>query len=357
MDYCMQRQDYNYASNTYFEKNKKNEKSELVCYVGEAWEALLNAFVKGKNDAGEFKKDEESNILETNIIHNNEKKIYHFIYIFEMITKKNEIRKEQMKHTIFSVNRCVDFINDIFFLVKVFYETYLSKQHGSTLTKNVCTLIFVWLLFLCVTSFFTFYLRKFFITNAIPDKHRNLFTLLKVFKEIKTVPPSEISILYIYDRVQHTYLIINKFFEDMPQFFLCLLYILLNGKDTFLIISMLYSVVYFVFNIVYHGLDHNIVRWLHIFFSAYFFEDSFIEYDAAPTNKLFSLYAFFVFLASSLFALSTKRLVSNFWVPLIYFQFSVLFLLSLTFLLIYFYICFLSKKYFYLNSYFCLCDQ
>ncbi|EUR53555.1 hypothetical protein PFBG_06089 [Plasmodium falciparum 7G8] len=128
-----------------------------------------------------------------------------FNYIYEMITKKNEMRKEQMKLTLFSINRCVDFFNDFLFLIKVFYEMKIS-ENSNMLNHNIYKLLFLWLLFLYVTSFFTFYFRKYYIMNLIPEKHHNLFSLFKVFNEIKTMHPKNISVLYFYDRIQRTYI-------------------------------------------------------------------------------------------------------------------------------------------------------
>ncbi|CZT98195.1 hypothetical protein CYL21_0219 [Plasmodium falciparum NF54] len=276
-----------------------------------------------------------------------------FNYIYEMITKKNEMRKEQMKLTLFSINRCVDFFNDFLFLIKVFYEMKIS-ENSNMLNHNIYKLLFLWLLFLYVTSFFTFYFRKYYIMNLIPEKHHNLFSLFKVFNEIKTMHPKNISVLYFYDRIQRTYIVINKFFEDVPQFLLCLLYITLNGKDKFIIFNMLYSIIYFVINAIYHGLNYPLMGTLNLFFSTYLLDDSFVEYDAAPTNKFFCLYSFFVFFIWSLLALSTKKLVSFFWAPFIYFQFSMLFLISIIFFVFFLYFSFHAKQNFYLNPYYCL---
>ncbi|CRG98669.1 conserved Plasmodium membrane protein, unknown function [Plasmodium relictum] len=331
--------------------SQKNGDTESFPFIEELGDDLLNLLEKRNNIEKKYITPNDTNFLKLNI--NNDKVIDIFNYIYEMITKKNEMRKEQMKLTLFSINRCVDFFNDFVFLIKIFCEINFSKSPNN-INQSIYKFIFFWFLLLFITSFFTFYLRKFFILNIIPKKHHNLFSLFKVFKEIKSIDQNNLSILYFYDRIQKTYVIINKFFEDIPQFLLCLLYMILNGKDKFIIFNILYSVLYFIINTIDLGFNYPIIGTLNLFFSTYILDDSFVEYDAAPTNKIFCLYSFFVFFIWSLLALSTKRLASIFWLPFIYFQFSILFLISIIFLLIFLYFYFHAKQNFYLNPYYCL---
>ncbi|CRG94384.1 conserved Plasmodium membrane protein, unknown function [Plasmodium gallinaceum] len=330
---------------------KKKEDTESFFANEELSDDLLNLLEKSNSTERKFIVSKNTNILKSNI--DKVINIDVFNYIYEMITKKNEMRKEQMKLTLFSINRCVDFFNDFAFLIKIFCQINFSKS-PNTINQNIYKFIFLWFLFLFITSFFTFYLRKFFILNIIPKKHHNLFSLFKVFKEIKSIDQNNLSILYFYDRIQKTYVIINKVFEDIPQFLLCLLYMILNGKDKFIIFNILYSIIYFIINTIDLGFNYPIIGTLNLFFSTYILDDSFVEYDAAPTNKIFCLYSFFVFFIWSLLALVTKRFVSIFWFPFIYFQFSILFLISIMFLLIFLYFYFHAKQSFYLNPYYCL---
>ncbi|EDL43139.1 hypothetical protein PVIIG_03471 [Plasmodium vivax India VII] len=139
----------------------------------------------------------------------------------------------------------------------------------------------------------------------IPEEHHALFSLFGVFKKVAHFRGEEIPILCFYSRMERTYMIVNKFLEDIPQFFLYLL-------------------------------------------------DVLIEWDAAPMNKFFCLYGGAVFSVWSLTALATAPLVGAPWTALVYAQFVALLLLSLAFLLSFLYVHFGAKRRFYLNRYYCL---
>lgn len=181
-----------------------------------------------------------------------------FQYIIEMIKGKNKLRKLQLKINIYCIKRFVDIINNTCLLIKILNEIYviLNKDNIENWNNkgNGYKVIFLWLLFLYITSFFTFYFRKIFIMNIVPNNYDNLFSLYKVFQTIKNIDSNNISVLEFFEKFQKTYFIINKFFEDIPQFFLCLLFFILNGKDCFLIFTMICPFLFFSFGLLNHGL-------------------------------------------------------------------------------------------------------
>lgn len=168
-----------------------------------------------------------------------------------------ELRKEQTKAIIFSANRCFKLFNDGVFLLKVAChcqlgtDTELLNVHRG----RVYRVVFIWLICLYITSHFTFHLRKYFIVNVIPQDHHDLFSLFKVFKKVICFQREEISILCFYSRMEKTYIFINKFLEDIPQFFLYLLCFWMNGGDYVLVFlpCVCYWVFYVVMTVFYHG--------------------------------------------------------------------------------------------------------
>ncbi|VWU50006.1 conserved protein, unknown function, partial [Hepatocystis sp. ex Piliocolobus tephrosceles] len=244
-------------------------------------------------------------------------------YTYEMLTKKNELRRIQMKLTLFSINRCLDYLNDFIFLLKLFYELFINKYNYSNNINNnnrkyeyINKVIFVWLLFLYITSFFTFYFRKNFIIHLIPLKYNDMFSFNKVFYTIKNIDQEDIKVLYFYKKFYKTYLLVNKIYEDIPQFCLSLLYILLNGKDIFLMLIMLCYLFYFTVNIIYFGKKSSIFKTVRLLFQANFVQELLIQLGASPLNEFFFLYSATVFFVWSFLALSTAKLVSAFLFPL-----------------------------------------
>ncbi|GAW79429.1 hypothetical protein PGO_040290 [Plasmodium gonderi] len=273
-------------------------------------------------------------------------------YAYEMIQEKSELRKEQMKLTIFSMLRCFDFFNDMLFFLKIFYEHCACRQNKNIEHENLYKIITIWLFFLHIISFFTFHSRKFFIVNMIPEEHNDLFKLFAVFRKIKSIQSTEVNILHFYSRIEKSYIIINKFFEDIPQFILFLLHIWLNGEDTiFFIFFIFYSIFYVALCSFTHVSSYP--RLFSVLRSrfAYLPGDSLIEHDAAPTNKFFCLYAWAVFFVWSLLTLTTRRFATAPWILLIHMQFWIFSLMSLIFLLLFLYFHFDDKQNFYLNSY------
>ncbi|EUD66732.1 hypothetical protein C922_02717 [Plasmodium inui San Antonio 1] len=226
-------------------------------------------------------------------------------YAYGRVRNKNELRKQQRKVTLLSVSRCFKLVNDGVFLLKMVYQLCGKTEWENLHDRPIHTVAFIWLLCLHITSHCTFHLRKYFILNMIPEEHHDLFSLFGVFKKVTFFREEDLPILCFYSRMEKTYMFVNKFLEDIPQFVLYLL-------------------------------------------------DAFIECDAAPTNKFFCLYAGVVFSVWSLVALATVTLVGARWTPLVYVQFVALLLLSMAFLLSFLYCHFGAKQRFYLNPYYCL---
>ncbi|CAD2097164.1 hypothetical protein YYG_04801 [Plasmodium vinckei petteri] len=281
-----------------------------------------------------------------------------FEYIFEMIKRKNKLRRLQLKINLYCLKRFVNIINNTCLLVKVINENYIIINKGNieseTNKGNAYKVIFVWLLFLYIISFFTFYFRKLFIMNIIPSNYDNLFSLYKVFQTIKNVDSNNISVLEFFEKFQKTYFIINKFFEDIPQFFLCLLFFILNGKDYFLIFTMICPFVFFSAGLLNHGLGLGGLLRSRLWTSLHSIDDIFIKYDAAPPNMFFLLYSSIVFFGGSIVTIVVKNLVTLFWMPYIYFQFSALLLMSSICLLLFLYSYYFEEESFYLNPYYSL---
>lgn len=180
-------------------------------------------------------------------------------YAYEQVRNKNEqneLRKEQTKVTLFSVNRCFKLVNDGVFLLKM-----ACNLGGETEWKNLPrgpahTVAFIWLLCLYITSLCTFHLRKFFIVHMIPEEHHALFSLFGVFKKVAHFRGEEIPILCFYSRMERTYMIVNKFLEDIPQFFLYLLCVWMNGGGDvlFFLFCLGCWVLYIVISVFYRGL-------------------------------------------------------------------------------------------------------
>ncbi|GAB64920.1 hypothetical protein PCYB_041220 [Plasmodium cynomolgi strain B] len=286
----------------------------------------------------------------------NQKIVTHYTY--EQVRNKNELRKEQTKVTLFSMSRCFKLVNDGVFLLKMAYQLVGETEWKNIHQELVHKVAFIWLLSLYITSYCTFHLRKYFILNMIPEEHHDLFSLFGVFKKVMYFRWDEISILCFYSRMERTYMIMTKFLEDIPQFFLYLLYVWMNGGDgvlLFLFCVVCYWVLYVVIRVVYQGLRYPVVgATVRLFLSASLPEDAFIECDAAPTNKFFCLYAGAVFSVWSLVALATVPLVGAPWTALIYVQCVALLLVSMAFLLSFVYFHFGAKQRFYLNPYYCL---
>ncbi|SBT31486.1 conserved Plasmodium membrane protein, unknown function [Plasmodium ovale wallikeri] len=213
-----------------------------------------------------------------------------FDYIYEMVNGRSELRKLQMKLTLYSANRCIDFFNDMMFLLNIFYKIYFGLDSREK-TVHVYNIIFLWLLMIFITSMSTFYFRKLLILNFVPHRHSNLFTLWKVFKEVKITDQRDISALYFYERFQKTYFIINNFLEDIPQFFLYSLYTILDGQDVYLVFAMVSSVGFIVVRTFYQGIHCPAIGTRHLFFSTHLVEDSFVQCDVAPTTNAFFLYS------------------------------------------------------------------
>ncbi|EAA15563.1 hypothetical protein [Plasmodium yoelii yoelii] len=224
----------------------------------------VNEFKSGENEKSE--KNEKSGKNEKNIIINDYRENIGniFQYIIEMIKGKNKLRKLQLKLNLYCIKRFVDIINNTCLLIKVLNEIYIfsNKENIENVENienlnnkgNAYKIIFLWLLFLYITSFFTFYFRTIFIINIVPNNYDNLFSLYKVFQTIKNIDSNNILILEFFEKFQKTYFIINKFFEDIPQFFLCLLFFILNGKDCFLIFTMICPFVFFTLGLLNYGL-------------------------------------------------------------------------------------------------------
>lgn len=259
------------------------------------------------------------------------------LYVYEMIIKKDELRSEQMKLTLFSINRCIDFFNDFTFLIKlIFHLNFFNAAERNK--ENIYKFILLWYSFFFITSLFTFFLRRYYILNVIPSHYQHLFCCFRVFKNIKSVDHSDLAVLYHFDRIQKTYILINKFFEDIPQFFLCLLYMIINGKDHFLIFNIIFSLAVFLINTIELGFSYPFIGTFFTFFAIRIPDDARIDKDAAPTNRIFCLYSFFVFFFGSLVALISKNFVSFIWIPLIYVQFCFLFLTCVFFLIFFFHL-------------------
>ncbi|ANQ06556.1 Uncharacterized protein PCOAH_00009660 [Plasmodium coatneyi] len=288
---------------------------------------------------------------------NNQTTVTH--YACEQVWTKNELRKEQTKVTLFSVNRCFKLLNDGVFLLKMACQCQLGRQ---TEWKNVPrgtlhTVAFIWLLCFHITSHCTFHLRKYFIVNVIPEEHHDLFSLFGVFKKVICFRGDEMPILCFFSRMEKTYMFVNKFLEDIPQFVLYLICVWMKGGDDIFVFLffLFYWILYVVLSVVYQGLRYPLVgAMVRLFVSASLAEDVFIECDAAPTNKFFCLYVGAVFSVWSFVALATVPLVGAPWTALIYVQFVALLLVSMTFLLSFLYFHFGPKQRFYLNPYYCL---
>ncbi|CAD2085519.1 conserved Plasmodium membrane protein, unknown function [Plasmodium vinckei brucechwatti] len=296
---------------------------------------------------------------ENNVMDNFKKNIENvFEYIFEMIKRKNKLRRLQLKINLYCIKRFIDIINNTCLLVKVINENYIiinkSNIESGTNMGNIYKVIFVWLLFLYIISFFTFYFRKCFIMNIIPNNYDNLFSIYKVFQTIKNVDSNNISVLEFFEKFQKTYFIINKFFEDIPQFFLCLLFFILNGKDYFLIFTMICPFVFFSVGLLNHGLGFGGLLRSSLWVSLHSIDDIFIKYDAAPPNIFFLLYSSIVFFGGSIVTIVVKNLVTLFWMPYIYLQFSALLLMSSICLLLFLYSYYFEDESFYLNPYYSL---
>ncbi|SCN43042.1 conserved Plasmodium protein, unknown function [Plasmodium ovale] len=276
-----------------------------------------------------------------------------FDYIYEMVNGSSELRKLQKKLTLFSANRCIDFFNDMMFLLNIFYKINFGLD-SSEKSVHVYNFIFLWLLMIFITSMSTFFFRKLLILNVVPHRHSKLFTLWKVFKEVKITDQRDISALYFYERFQKTYFIMNNFLEDIPQFFLYSLYIILNGQDIYLMFVMVSSFGYIVIRTFYQGIHCPSVGTRHLFFSTHLVEDSFVECDVAPTTNAFFLYSAVVLFIWSLLSLSTRKLVIPLWAPVVYVHFSALLLASLVSLFLFLRFYSRTRKRFYLNPYYCL---
>ncbi|KEG00545.1 hypothetical protein YYE_04729 [Plasmodium vinckei vinckei] len=281
-----------------------------------------------------------------------------FEYIYEMIKRKNKLRRLQLKINLYCIKRFVNIINNTCLLVKVINENYIiinkdNIESGNN-KGNIYKVIFVWLLFLYIVSFFTFFFRKFFIMNILPNNYDNLFSLYKVFQAIKNVDSNNISVLEFFEKFQKTYFIINKFFEDIPQFFLCLLFFIINGKDYFLIFTMIYPFVFFSVGLLNHGLGLGGLLRSSLWVSLNSIDGIFIKHDAVPPNMFFLLYSSIVFFGGSIVTIVVKNLVSLFWMPYIYLQFSALLLMSSICLLLFLYSYYFKEESFYLNPYYSL---
>ncbi|VTZ67087.1 conserved protein, unknown function [Plasmodium chabaudi chabaudi] len=281
-----------------------------------------------------------------------------FEYIFEMIRCKNKLRRLQLKINLYCIKRFADIINNTCLLVKVMNENYviINKDNIENVNNkgDIYKVIFLWLLFLYIISFVTFYFRKFFIMNMVPDNYDNLFSLYKVFQTIKNVDSNNISVLEFFEKFQKTYFIINKFFEDIPQFFLCLLFFILNGKDYFLIFTMICPFVFFSAGVLSQGLGLSGLLRSSLWASLHSIDDIFIKYDAAPPNMYFLLYSSIVFFGGSIVTIVVKNLVTLFWIPYIYLQFLALLLMSSICLLLFLYSYYFEEESFYLNPYYSL---
>ncbi|KJP87332.1 hypothetical protein AK88_03012 [Plasmodium fragile] len=122
----------------------------------------------------------------TTLGEDNKKTVTHYSY--EEVHNKKELRKEQTKVILFSVNRCFKLINDGVFLLKMAYRLSREKE---------------W--------------ENYFILNVIPEEHQDLFSVLGVFKKVLCFRGEEMPILYFYTRMEKTYFIVNKCLEDIPQ--------------------------------------------------------------------------------------------------------------------------------------------
>ncbi|SBT75613.1 conserved Plasmodium protein, unknown function [Plasmodium ovale] len=278
-----------------------------------------------------------------------------FDYIYEMVNGRSELRKLQMKLTLYSANRCIDFFNDMMFLLNIFYKIYFGLDSREK-TVHVYNIIFLWLLMIFITSMSTFYFRKLLILNFVPHRHSNLFTLWKVFKEVKITDQRDISALYFYERFQKTYFIINNFLEDIPQFFLYSLYTILDEQDVYLVFAMVSSVGFIVVRTFYQGIHCPAIGTRHLFFSTHLVEDSFVQCDVAPTTNAFFLYSAVVLFIWSLLSLSTRKLVIPLLAPVVYIHFSALLLASLVSLFLFLRFYSRTRKRFYLNPYYSLRD-
>ncbi|ETB57227.1 hypothetical protein YYC_05031 [Plasmodium yoelii 17X] len=321
----------------------------------------VNEFKSGENEKSGKNEKNEKNIV-INDYRENIGNI--FQYIIEMIKGKNKLRKLQLKLNLYCIKRFVDIINNTCLLIKVLNEIYIfsNKENIENVENienwnnkgNAYKIIFLWLLFLYITSFFTFYFRTIFIINIVPNNYDNLFSLYKVFQTIKNIDSNNILILEFFEKFQKTYFIINKFFEDIPQFFLCLLFFILNGKDCFLIFTMICPFVFFTLGLLNYGLGLGGLLRSSLWASFHSIDDIFIKYDAAPPNMFFFLYSSIVFFGGSIVTIAVKNMVTSFWMAYIYLQFSTLLLISGISLLLFLYFYYFEKESFYLNPYYCL---